>query len=382
MGLSAANRAIIAIMINNVLMGLAMGMFFPLIPLRLDEAGVSAGLVGLNAASSSVATLVVAPLIGFILSRRGYSSTLLLGITVFLLSIMAMSLLENYWYWTGLRFIAGLGIALHWVVIESWLNQVAADDKRGRILSIYMASVIGGNAVGAILLDFSGTSGATPFYIITLLSLLSLVCIPFARSAEPDTRQIRKTGVWSTLKIAPRLMSAGLMMGIAQGCAFTLLAYYGVQAGLTQKQAIWMHALYLGGGVILAFPVGWAVDRFDRHKMVAGLALLSMISSVAMHLTIGQQWLFYLVLFLGGGVTYGVYTAGLSLLGMRFQHRGMAAANAAFVMTWELGTMSGGPLAGTAIELFGPAGFPGVMVVAMGFVVFISLRQPRTASAS
>ncbi len=377
MRLSAANRAITAIMTNNLLMGLAMGMFFPLIPLRLDEAGVSAGLVGLNAASSSVATLVVAPLIGYILSRRGYSRALLLGISVFLLSTLAMSLLENYWYWTGLRFIAGLGIALHWVVIESWLNQAAADDKRGRILSIYMAGVIGGNAAGAALLNFFGTSGAIPFYIITILSLLSLVCIPFARSAEPDTRQINKTGVWSTLRIAPRLMFAGLMMGIAQGCAFTLLAYYGIQAGLTEKQAIWMHVLYLGGGVILAFPVGWAVDRFDRHKIVAGLALISMISSVAMHLSISHQWILYLVLFLGGGVTYGVYTAGLSLLGRRFQHRGMAAANAAFVMVWEMGTMSGGPLAGSAIALFGPAGFPGVMVVAMGFVVWIAIRQPR-----
>jgi MFS family permease len=377
-GPSASDRAIVAIMTNNVLMGLAMGMFFPLIPLRLDEAGVSAGLVGINAASNSVATLFVAPMIGLILSRGGYSRAMVLGISLFLLATLAMSLLENYWYWTGLRFIAGLGIAVHWVVIESWLNQAAADDKRGRILSIYMASIIGGNAVGATLLDFFGTGGALPFYIIGGIALLSLVCVPYAKSAEPDTRQIKKTGVWSSVKIAPRLMAAGLMMGIAQGCAFTLLAYYGVQAGLTQKQAVWMHALYLGGGVLLAFPVGWAVDRFDRRKMIAGLALLSMISSVAMHLSIGQQWIFYLFLFIGGGVTYGVYTAGLSLLGRQFQYGGMAAANAAFVMTWEMGTMSGGPLAGTAIELFGAAGFPGVMVVSMGFVVIIAMWRART----
>jgi len=58
---------------------------------------------------------------------------------------------------------------------------------------------------------------------------------------------------------------------------------------------------------------------------------------------------------------------------MRFKHSGMAAANAAFVMSWEMGTMSGGPLAGSAIELFGAAGFPGVMVVSMGAVVAISM---------
>lgn len=359
-------------MINNVLLGLAMGMFFPLIPLRLNESGVSAGLVGLNAASSSVATLVVAPLIGLILTRRGYSGALTMGIVLFILGVIAMSMYQEYWYWTGLRFVVGLGMALHWVVVESWLNQAAAEDQRGRILSIYMACIIGGNAVGAALLDLFGIDGATPFYIIAALSILGLLCIPFARPGEPGTGQIKKAGLWLAIKQAPRLMSASFMMGIAQGSAFTLLAYYGVQAGLSQKMAVWMHALYLAGGVMLAFPVGWAVDRFDRHKLLIWLALLSMITSIAMHLALNDQWILYPILFIGGGVTFGAYTTGLSLLGMRFQHDGMAAANAAFVMTWEMGTMSGGPLTGFAILLFGAAGFPAVMVVAMALVVIIT----------
>ena len=360
-------------MINNVLLGLAMGMFFPLIPLRLDEMGVSAGLIGLNAASSSAATLVIAPLIGLILTRRGYSGTLVLGIVIFILAVIAMAQFQAYWYWTGLRFFAGIGIALHWVVVESWLNQAAAEDKRGRILSIYMACIIGGSSLGAVLLDVIGIDGDRPFYIISALSILGLLCIPFARPGEPDTGDIKQAGLWLAIKKAPRLMSAGFMMGIAQGCAFTLLAYYGVQAGLSQKLAVWMQALYLGGGVVLAYPVGWAVDRFDRHKILVWLALLSMMSSIAMHLALNDQWILYPVLFFGGGVTFGAYTTGLALLGMRFRNDGMAAANAAFVMTWEMGTMSGAPLAGAAIALFGAAGFPAVMVVAMAFVALIAL---------
>ncbi|MFV2031569.1 MAG: MFS transporter [Gammaproteobacteria bacterium] len=380
MNTTAVNRGIVAIMINNVLLGLAMGMFFPLIPLRLDELGVSAGLVGLNAASSSVATLVIAPLIGLILTRRGYSGTLVIAIIAFIAGVFAMSLYQEYWYWTGLRFLVGIGIALHWVVVESWLNQAAAEDKRGRILSIYIACVIGGNSVGAMLLDIFGIAGARPFYIIALLSILGLFCIPFARPGEPNIGDIRQAGLWHAVKQAPRLMSAGFTMGIAQGSAFTLLAYYGVQAGLSQKLAVWMQALYLAGGVLLAFPIGWAVDRFDRHKILVWLALLSMISSIAMHLALNNQWILYPLLFFGGGVTFGAYTTGLALLGMRFQHSGMASANAAFVMTWEMGAMSGGPLAGFAIALFGAAGFPAVMAIAMALVAIIamwrsSLRQ-------
>ena len=98
-----------------------------------------------------------------------------------------------------------------------------------------------------------------------------------------------------------------------------------------------------------------------------------MITSIAMQLSLNHQWILYPVLFLGGGVTYGAYTTGLALLGKRFQNEGMAAANAAFVMTWEMGTMSGGPLAGLAIALFGAAGFPAVMVIAMAFVALIAI---------
>ena len=90
-------------------------------------------------------------------------------------------------------------------------------------------------------------------------------------------------------------------------------------------------------------------------------------------LALKEQWILYPVLFFGGGVAFGAYTTGLALLGMRFRHDGMAAANAAFVMTWEMGTMSGAPLAGAAIALFGAAGFPAVMVVAMAFVALIAL---------
>ena len=59
--LSDRSRGIAAVLLNNVLLGLAVGMFLPFTPLRLHEAGISAGLIGLNVAAASVATLVIAP---------------------------------------------------------------------------------------------------------------------------------------------------------------------------------------------------------------------------------------------------------------------------------------------------------------------------------
>ena len=56
-------------------------------------------------------------------------------------------------------------------------------------------------------------------------------------------------------------MALALMMGMAQGSPLELMAFYGVHAGLTQGQAIWMHAVFLAGGVLLQAPIGWAADR-------------------------------------------------------------------------------------------------------------------------
>ena len=109
---------------------------------------------------------------------------------------------------------------------------------------------------------------------------------------------------------------------------------------------MWLNAAYLIGGVLLQAPIGWAVDRFDRHRLLAYMALAAAGSGVLMHAFIQTTVPLYALAFCGGGISLGIYTAGLALLGSRFQSGGMAAANAAFILIWELGTLSGGPLAG------------------------------------
>ncbi len=180
---------------------------------------------------------------------------------------------------------------------------------------------------------------------------------------------------------APRLMSAALMMGLAQGSALGLMALYGVRAGLSQSQAVWMHAVFLAGGVVLQGPIGWAADRYERHRLLAMTAILSVGASLTAHAFIGTTIPLYTLWFLGGGLTMGTYTVALVLLGNRFKGHGMAAANAAFIMIWELGTLSGAPLSGGAIELVGAIGFPLVMAGAMAMVVVLALWRARSIEA-
>ena len=379
--LSQQTRGIAAVLLNNVLLGFAVGMFLPFVPLRLHELGVSAGLIGLNAAASSVAVLGIASVTTRILRRIGYPTAIGVGAMLFAIALLGMMWREGFGAWTACRFIGGLGMALHWISSESWINQAATDARRGRILSLYVACFIGGTAAGSASLDFLDMSGNRPFLIMIGLSVAATALIPLGRKGAPPTSGMPTAGLLVRVQQAPRLMASALMMGVAQGSALVLMAFYGVSAGLTQGAAVWLNAAYLVGGVFLQAPIGWAVDRFDRRRLLATMALAAAASSVLIHLFIHTTVPLYALAFCGGGISLGLYTAGLALLGSRFQAGGMAAANAAFILIWELGTLSGGPLAGAAIALMGAVGFPLVTTSAMMAVLLITLWRPGKNAA-
>ena len=371
--LSQQTRGIATVLLNNVLLGFAMGMYMPFVPLRLHEIGISAGLIGLNAAASSVAVLGIAAVTTRILRRIGYPTAIGVGAMLFAMALLGMMWREGFGAWTACRFIAGLGLALHWISSESWINQAATDARRGRILSLYVACFIGGTAAGSASLDFLDMSGNRPFFIMIALSVAATALIPLGRKGAPPTAGMPAAGLLIRVQQAPRLMASALMMGVAQGSALMLMAFYGVSAGLTQGAAVWLNAAYLVGGVLLQAPIGWAVDRFDRRRLLAAMALAAAVSSVLVHVFIETTVPLYTLVFCSGGISLGLYTAGLALLGSRFQSGGMAAANAAFILIWEMGTLSGGPLAGGAIALMGAVGFPLVTTSAMMAVVLITL---------
>lgn len=363
-------RGYASVIVSNIFFGLAVGMFLPLIPLRLDQEGTSALLIGLNAAASSCAIFFTGPFIGQVLRRVGYMGALFGGAVLFAAGTVAMVALPGYVAWTVLRFVAGLGMSVHWVASESWLNAAAEERERGRVLSVYVAAFIGGTAGGPLVLNLIGTGGAWPFLTIVIFSLLSAATILPGRVGAPVFEPMAKAAFTKVFRTAPRLMSAGLLMGVAQGAALTLMALYGVRSGLDESQATLLQAALLGGGLLLQFPIGWLADRVrDRHRLIVLLALVSVAGAGLLVPLTDVPLALYPMVVIWGGCLIGIYTVALALLGARFaQLGGMAAANAAFILTWELGTFSGGPIAGATMQVMGPAGMALVMGLSAGAV--------------
>ena len=96
-----------------------------------------------------------------------------------------MMVWEGFWGWTTWQFVGGLGLGLHWIGSESWINQAAPDHLRGRILSLYLACFVGGTAIGSATLDALDMSGNDPFYVMIALSVAAAALVPFGRRGAP-----------------------------------------------------------------------------------------------------------------------------------------------------------------------------------------------------
>ena len=70
----------------------------------------------------------------------------------------------------------------------------------------------------------------------------------------------------------------------------------------------------------------------------------------------------YGLLALWGGITMGIYTIGLTLIGERFKGGQLVGANAAYVILYSLGLLMGPATEGVALDAWNPHG----LLVALG----------------
>ena len=111
---------------------------------------------------------------------------------------------------------------------------------------------------------------------------------------------------------------------------------------------------------------------------LAACALLSALLVAVVPVLDPRHGAILAVLVLWGGISFGIYTVGLALLGQRFHGGDIARANAAFTIMYTLGGLIGRPAAGKAMDLAGGFGLGGTVAfiyLVAGFGALLALRR-------
>ncbi len=353
------------------------GLSYPLLSLVLERQGHSPSMIGINAAMLPLGLIVTsflippaAKLIGT--HRLAIGSAVAAG-----LLFLSYGLWPNIWAWFPLRFLMGIATSTLFVLSETWINSLASDHNRGRIMGLFTTLLSIGFSLGPLLLVQIGSEGMTPFIVGACICFAGgLVLLPLGRRL-PQFPISHQASVRSFIPLAPILILAVAILAFFDQTSLALLPVYGLALGASEETAaLWLAALG-AGNILFQIPMGWMADRFGRRKVMGGCALTTVLCCLLLPFAVTAGPIVWPVVFCLGAAGFGVYTMALTELGDRFTGELLLAGNAAFALMWGIGGLLGGPIGGGAMDLFGPHGLPMVMAMAYAILFLFVLRGGR-----
>ena len=354
----ARRRNLIALTAAMTATSLIYGLSVPLLSLILEGRGFSGTLIGSQTAVQSVAILLVSPALPRHMGRTGPAVLMLGAIALSIVAFLLLAVFSSVPAWFGLRFVIGAAASVLWVCGEAWLNQVADDSTRGRVVALYSMAVAAGFALGPVVLSLTGSQGFTPFAVSGIVMLLSALPLLAVVREAPRLTGERSNRLTRYFRLAPVAMMLCALFAAADGMLLSLLALYGKEVGLSETHALYLITMLGVGGIIGQVPIGWLADHVDLMLLAAVCILLVTGSSLAMPLVLSDSGSNLLFMLFFGACLNGIYTVALVMIGARFKGADLAAASALFGVMWGAGSTLGPQIGGLAYDLLPRHGLP------------------------
>jgi MFS family permease len=387
MALPSQRLSLAAVFSSCLGVGLIFGFQPPLIALSLSRLGYSSFAIGAVTAASLIAVILCGPFYPPVIVRLGLKRCIVAGVIVAAALLLLMPLWPSLPVWLALRFLAGCALGLVWIASEVWMNSVSTRESRGTIMGVYGTVFSIGIVAGPVLLEFTGTQGATPFAVGAACLILTLLPLAVLRRVGSTAQAFTPLRCLSgALRAAPIVMLAALVAGLVESADLTLLPLFGLQSGLDEHAALLLVAVFMVGNVVLQVPIGLLADRYGRRALLAVCALTSCIGPLLLPGCLGLPLLLWPLLFLWGGTLYAFYSQGVALLGETFAVEELPSANTLFVMVYCFGGVIGPSAGGFVMDLWPVRGLP-VLLSAAAMLMLAGLalgaaRRARSRSTS
>ncbi len=364
-----------ALLLGIVFIMLGNGMHFTLIGLRGGIEGFSAAELAIVTSGYFMGFLSGARITPVMIRRVGHVRVFAALGSFMSAALITFPLLAEPWAWTLLRVLVGFCMSGVYVTAESWLNNAATNETRGKVLSAYMiAQTLG--IIGAQALLTLGDAGTAVLFIgASILVSISFAPILLSATSVPAAEVARPMPLRELFSGSPLGTVGIFLLGNIYATQSGMGAVFGTQIGLTAAQIALFVAMLFAGALILQYPIGWLSDQVDRRKLIFGAASLGAASCALGWITGGDLWLLIVAAFFGGGVTTPLYALFLAYTNDYLSAEQMPAASGGLVFTFGLGAITGPLVTGWAMQGLGPYAFWLVLGGTFGAIALYALYR-------
>ena len=307
-----------------------------------------------------------------------------LGSAISAVLILYPSLVEP-WAWILGRVLIGFCFSGVYVTAESWLNNAATNENRGKALSLYMIVQMGGIFGAQYLLLLGDASGFILFIIPSVLVSLAFAPILLTVSPTPAFGTTKRMRLGELVAASPLVSMGMILLGGVFAAQFGMAAIYATRVGLSVPQiSVFISTIYLAA-LISTYPIGWLSDRVDRRLLIIGLSLVGGLGALLGFVVPGSFGLLLVSAALVGGTSNPLYSLLIAYANDYLEREDMASASAGFVFINGLGAVAGPITVGWMMDWIGPRGFWGFVAVLMvalaGYGAWRMTRRPAVPVA-
>jgi len=257
--------------------------------------------------------------------------------------------------WAIARAITGFSYAGLYIVIESWLNHAAENKTRGKMMAAYLVTLYASMAVGQYFLTIADPGGMDLFVITSVLVTLAVLPISLSSRPAPKFEAPVKVSPRELFKTSPLGVYGVFASGMASACLFSIGPVYAAEAGFSLTQISTFMAMFILGGVLLQFPIGWCSDRYDRRRILITVSAFSALAcTLAVLVAPMSLYALYLAMFLIGGTSLTIYGLSSAHTNDHLAPAQIVAASASMLMINGIGAIIGPVLSSSLMNLTGP----------------------------
>ncbi len=375
------NKALLAALILGIsIVGLSIGSTVPILALRLYQAGASNNQIGIMSALPAAGMMLSAFLVNALGQRLTRRQIYLLCFSLCALSVAALELPDASLYSLGLARVAmGLGAGLIIILGETWVNEMAEDASRGRLVAVYTTCFTFFQLLGPGLVSLLGTEGPAVLAIVSVgyAIAIAVVWLTLPQADASDFHEeSRSFSVLGFIRIAPALCVGILFFAFFDSVVLSLFPVYAADHGYSIKLAALMVTIILLGDTAFQFPLGWLSDKLGRPGIYLGCGCIALLIGLCLPLLMTAPTLLWPSLVILGAAAGGIYTLAIVLIGQSFSGADLVTANASAGLLWGIGSLLGPLLSGAAMS-GGSYGLPLTLAVAAAVVVGFALSLVR-----
>ncbi|ELY2668871.1 MFS transporter [Cronobacter sakazakii] len=370
--MSIYTRPVLLLLCGLLLLTLAIAVLNTLVPLWLAHDNLPTWQVGMVGSSYFTGNLLGTLITGALIKRYGFNRSYCLASLIFAAGCAGLGMTLGFWSWLAWRFIAGVGCAMIWVVVESALMCSGTARNRGRLLAAYMMVYYLGTVAGQLMVSKLPTDLMSVLPWVTGMVMAAILPLLFTRIVNSSSEHQEKTHVWPMFKLRQARLGVNgcIISGIVLGSLYGLMPLYLNHQGVSDSGIGFWMAVMVSAGIIGQWPIGKLADRFGRLLVLRVQVFVVIVGCMAML----AQAAMAPALFVLGAAGFTLYPVAMAWACEKVEHHQLVAMNQALLLSYTIGSLLGPTFTAMLMQSYSDS-LLFVMIASVSFVYLMMLMR-------